>query len=43
MIKKIKKIYHTIRYYYYDWQSKRIAKLYWKELEKKEEEENDNK
>ncbi len=32
MIKKIKKLFYTILIAIYDWQLKRIAKAYWKEV-----------
>lgn len=38
MIKKIKKLYYTIMYYYYDWASTRAAKKYWKSLDKERKE-----
>ena len=39
-LKMIKKLFYTIQVYIYEWQLKRIAKAYWKELEKQIKEEN---
>ena len=38
MIKKIKKIYWTIRYNFYSYQVERAAKKYWKSLDKERKE-----
>ena len=40
MIKKIKKLFYAIQIAIYEWQLKRIAKAYWKELDKQIIEEN---
>ena len=34
IIKKIKKLFYTIQIAIYKWQLKKIAKAYWKELDK---------